>query len=349
MLAAALRDLQWRRRRFLIAVVGTSLVFAMTLVLTGLSNGFTVEAEETVEDFQVDTWVVRAGAPGPFLGAAPIPADAVEEVAAAPGVETAGGFVYGRRSIGEGASLEDVNVYGAAAGGPAMPDPTEGRRPESPGEALVSTALGPDVGETFELAGTEVTVVGRVADSTSVAGVPNAFLLLEDARNVVFSGAPIVSAVATHGTPAEVPDGLVALDATAALDDLLRPLEQPRSSISFVAVLLWLVAGLIIGSVVYLSALERVRDFAVFKAVGVSTRAILGGLAAQAAILALAASLVGILVGVLLAPVFPMRVDIPSRAFVLLPALAVGVGVVASTVGMRRVTTVDPALAFGGP
>ena len=34
----ALRDLQWRRRRFLIAVIGTSLVFGITpSVLTGYS------------------------------------------------------------------------------------------------------------------------------------------------------------------------------------------------------------------------------------------------------------------------------------------------------------------------
>ena len=47
MLRVTLRDLQWRRRRFVIAIVGTSLVFAMTLVLTGLSNGFREEANNT--------------------------------------------------------------------------------------------------------------------------------------------------------------------------------------------------------------------------------------------------------------------------------------------------------------
>jgi putative ABC transport system permease protein len=40
MLSAALRDMQWRRRRLVIAIVSTGLVFAMTLVLTGLANGF---------------------------------------------------------------------------------------------------------------------------------------------------------------------------------------------------------------------------------------------------------------------------------------------------------------------
>jgi len=34
---------------------------------------------------------------------------------------------------------------------------------------------------------------------------------------------------------------------------------------------------------------------------------------------------------------------------VLLPVIAVLIGLLASVAGMRRVMTVDPALAFGGP
>ena len=52
---------------------------------------------------------------------------------------------------------------------------------------------------------------------------------------------------------------------------------------------------------------------------------------------------------VLLGPLFPMRVDIPRLAFVSLPVLAVGIGLLASVAGLRRAVTVDPALAFGGP
>ncbi len=36
MLITALRDMQWRLRRFIIAAVGTGMVFALTLILTGL-------------------------------------------------------------------------------------------------------------------------------------------------------------------------------------------------------------------------------------------------------------------------------------------------------------------------
>src|ERR1700720_639999 len=71
MLIAALRDMQWRKRRFVIATLSTAIIFAMTLVLTGLANGFRVEAEKTVDSLGVDLFLVKAGASGPFVGATP--------------------------------------------------------------------------------------------------------------------------------------------------------------------------------------------------------------------------------------------------------------------------------------
>jgi putative ABC transport system permease protein len=186
-------------------------------------------------------------------------------------------------------------------------------------------------------------------DSTAVAGVGNVFMVLDDAQQVAFSGQDIATAIATKGVPQSLPGGYTAVDPGEARADLLRPVNSARGGITFVAILLWLVAATIIGSIIYMSVLERLRDFAVFKAVGVTTRAILGGLAAQAAVFALAAAAIGTVVGMLLAPAFPLRAEIPFAAFIWLPVLAVGVGVLASAIGMRRVVSVDPALAFGGP
>ena len=98
-----------------------------------------------------------------------------------------------------------------------------------------------------------------------------------------------------------------------------------------------------------MSALERTRDFAVFKAVGVSTRSLLGGLALQAVIVAVVSAALGALLSLVLAPLFPMRVDVPDGAYLLLPVVAVVIGLLASGAGLRRAVAVDPALAFGGP
>jgi putative ABC transport system permease protein len=116
--------------------------------------------------------------------------------------------------------------------------------------------------------------------------------------------------------------------------------------VSLLSILLWAVAALIVGSMVYLSALERQRDFAIFKATGVSTSAILGGLAVQAVAISLVAAIIGGALAAVLAPNFPLPVAIDRTAKLLLPVLAVLVGLLASLSGLRRVVGIDPALAF---
>ena len=76
--------------------------------------------------------------------------------------------------------------------------------------------------------------------------------------------------------------------------DLNRPLAGGVQSIVVMAVLMWLIAAGIIGLIVYLSAIERMRDFAVFKATGAPTRIIVGGLMLQAVIVSLVAAVVAI-------------------------------------------------------
>jgi putative ABC transport system permease protein len=51
----------------------------------------------------------------------------------------------------------------------------------------------------------------------------------------------------------------------------------------------------------------------------------------------------------LLGPLFPMQVIVPTYAFVALPVVAVVIGLIASATGLSRAVSVDPALAFGGP
>ena len=131
--------------------------------------------------------------------------------------------------------------------------------------------------------------------------------------------------------------------------DLIRPLKNPIASIDFIKILLWVVAALIIASVVYLTVLERTRDIAVFKATGASSWSIGVGICLQAVILAVFASIIGILFAKLLAPKFPMEVNVSTRSMIMLPLLAIGVGILAGLIGVRRTVRVEPATAFGGP
>ena len=187
MLLAALRDLQWRRRRFIIGIVGTGVVFAMTLVLTGLSNGFRVEAENTVDSLGIDSYLIKAGAAGPFLGASPLPAADVPLVARMPGVMAAAPLVYAATTADDGGTPRNVNVFGAPDQGPGMPAVAEGRAPSSPDEIAVSSTLDRAVGGDLLINSRTLRVVGIVDDSTVLAGQPVVFLTTAGAQELVFS------------------------------------------------------------------------------------------------------------------------------------------------------------------
>jgi putative ABC transport system permease protein len=114
------------------------------------------------------------------------------------------------------------------------------------------------------------------------------------------------------------------------------------------AVLMWLIAAGIIGLIVYLSAIERMRDFAVFKATGAPTRLIVGGLMLQAVIVSLVAAVLAIGVSKLVGLGLPFPSELGAAGILQLVAISLVVGVLASLAGVRRALTTDPAVAFGG-
>ncbi|KBM19009.1 glutamine-transport ABC transporter transmembrane protein [Mycobacterium tuberculosis UT0115] len=349
MLFAALRDMQWRKRRLVITIISTGLIFGMTLVLTGLANGFRVEARHTVDSMGVDVFVVRSGAAGPFLGSIPFPDVDLARVAAEPGVMAAAPLGSVGTIMKEGTSTRNVTVFGAPEHGPGMPRVSEGRSPSKPDEVAASSTMGRHLGDTVEVGARRLRVVGIVPNSTALAKIPNVFLTTEGLQKLAYNGQPNITSIGIIGMPRQLPEGYQTFDRAGAVNDLVRPLKVAVNSISIVAVLLWIVAVLIVGSVVYLSALERLRDFAVFKAIGTPTRSIMAGLALQALVIALLAAVVGVVLAQVLAPLFPMIVAVPVGAYLALPVAAIVIGLFASVAGLKRVVTVDPAQAFGGP
>ena len=134
----------------------------------------------------------------------------------------------------------------------------------------------------------------------------------------------------------------------SAVEDLSRALNGARQAIALMAGLLWVVAALIVGSMIYVSALERTRDFAVFKATGAPNRIIVGGLMIQAIIVALLAAVIGVPLSILIGAGMPTTSGLSASSAVQLIVIAVVVGVLASLAAVRKALTTDPAVAFGG-
>src|SRR5258708_24058383 len=207
MLMAALRDTQWRNRPFVSATLSTAIIFAMTLVLTGLANGFRVEAAQTVDSLGVDLFVVKEGASGPFVGATPFAPTELQRVAATPGVSAAAPLVYAGGTATLGDTTRNVDIFGAPEQGPGMPPVSEGRAPSTPDEVAVSSTLGRQIGDDIEIASRTLRIVGIVENSTALANLPNVFLTTSGAQRPLDAGDPLVAPDGLLAAPLYIPTG----------------------------------------------------------------------------------------------------------------------------------------------
>ncbi len=342
-----LRDLQWRRRRFVLAGLATALVFAMTLMLTGVSTAVHNESKRTVERFGADGWVVPKEAHGVFTHPPRLPISAAAEIAALPGVARAESMIMLRGTVNDHGDVQDVNVIAQEADGLGWPEADEGRASVAAGEAVVDEVLGYDVGDTVTVSGRALRVAGVASNVSFTFGIGAVFVLLEDAQAFALGGSPIVTAIPVRGAPAELPAGFAMLSNDEVIDDMRRPLRRGTESIDLILSLLTVTAAGIVGLIVYLSSLERTADLAVMRATGAGRGFMAGGLALQALVLSLAAAAVGGLLSHVVGPLFPVNLEIEGPAYLRLLLLAVGVGLLASLAGVWRALRVDPATAFG--
>src|SRR5919109_4782755 len=305
----SLRDLQWRRRRFAIGVVATALVFALGLVLSGVRASFDNEIDRTVDSFNADAWLLKAGSLGPFTAPRPLPASRAKAVRKLPGVRRADPVVI----LGATTTTPEkrnLNLVGVVPRGVGSPPEEQARKLAAPRGAIVDDRLGLDTGDRLELNGADYRVRHETHGMTYFAGVPRVTISVRQAQRLGLDNQRLATAIVTQGRPAKVPAGLTMLENSEVAQDLARPINPAKDTISLIRFLLWGVAAGIIGAIVYLSVLERVRDFAVLKAIGASSRDLLGGLLLQAVLLSLLSALLAVGLEVAIAPAVAMSVEV---------------------------------------
>lgn len=342
-------DLRYRYRQFLIAVIGAGVVLAMALLLSGLADGFRVEINQTVGGVGADRWVLAANAQGRIAAVATFPEADLASIAADSGVTRADPLVILPQQVAQiGGVTKTVNVFGVRRGGLGDPNPSVGHRLAGPGEVVASTVAGAPIGSEIEVGAARFRVVGQVANRTLLGGGPILYMDISAAQRLGLGGRPLVTAVVTSGVPSQVPVGLVVFTDAQVDSNTLAALSGGVQSIDNSKFFMWAVAAIIIAALLYVSALQRGRDFAVLKALGSSSLNLFGSLALQAIAVTLLAAGFGMIICNFMGGMFGQPVDIPGSAFATLPVIAVVVGIVSSLIALRRVTGADPAAAFGG-
>jgi putative ABC transport system permease protein len=348
-LTITLADLRYRYRQFLIAVVGAGVVLGMAVLLSGLANGFSAEIHKTVDAVGADRWVMSDKSNGRITAVATFDSATVAQIAGTPGVRAADGVVFlPQEVVRVGTRLVTVNVMGVRPGGLGAPAGARGAALTGSGQVVVDSRTHIKRGAAISIGSTSLAVVGTVRDRTLGAGLPMVYVTLADAQQALFGGRAVVTAVVTTGVPQHVPTGLESLTNGQVEKSTLETLASGVSSIKNSRTLMWVVAVIIVSALIYVSALQRVRDFAVLKALGSSSAALFASLCLQAVIVTLLAAAVGIAMSTFMTGIFSQPLAVPASAYATLPLVAVAVGLVASLVALRRATGADPVAAFGG-
>lgn len=341
-------DFRARLQRFLVIGLGMALVMAITLLLAAFSEGFRLRSERVLDVFGGDRFVVAAGSSGGLTSSTPMPVDLVDRIDATGGLSARALFLAPNAVRADG-SPAGVIVVGSVGDEPGL-RLVDGRRIEAPGEALadvevVELALGDD----FVLAGERFTVVGRTEHATWDIATAALFIDRDAAIDLLVGGQPIATAIAVDGDAPlpELPDGLEVQTREQAFDDVLSRTAEAKRSIDSFTITLWVLAIVIVGAVLYLAAIERVRDFAIFKATGASNLDLVFGLGLQAAIVGLIAGVMSIGLAHVMKPIYPGLLSLPFRvAWPVIP-VAMVIAMLSSVVGVRRAIRVDPSQAFG--
>ncbi len=347
-IAITLQDLRFRARQFLIAVLGAGLVFAMGLLLSGMVTGFSSEIDQTVNATGAQWWVLAHGATARIAGLPVIPESDAFAVAREPGVKRVGMIVVAPQAARIGSGVGSVVLVGAVPGTLGSVVPSTGRAVRQRGEAVVDERLGLGIGSRFTVANVSFHVVGEVTDRTLLGGEPNAYVSVQDAQQALYGGRPLIGAVLVTGRPQHLPERLSLFSDAQVEHASLDQLASAVSSIDNSRIFMWAIAAIIVAALVYVSATERTRDFAVLKAIGSSSVLLFLGLAIQAVLVTLCAAAVAAVIANFMTGLFDQPVDIPGNAFVVLPVAAVVVGLLASLAALRRALSADPAVAFAG-
>lgn len=336
-------DFRARLRRFLVIGVGMALVLAITLLMSAFSEGFNLRANRLLDVFGGEQYLVTDGAAGPLSSTSPFPAAAIDAVAAQPGVTAAVPlFLTPNAVLVEGQPVSLMIV--ATPPGVEWPRIVDGRAVAGPGEAVVDSQISEfALGDEFVLAGESIEVVGLTEHATWDVVTAAVFIDRSQALDLFAGGQDVVTSVIVEGEVGEVTRGLVAQTRGDAFDDLLSRMDEAKSSIDAFRLTLWALAIVIVGAVLYLASVERVGDFAIFKATGASDTDLVLGLALQAAMLGTISGIFSIALAHAMMPIYPGLLTLPVLVALPVIPVAVVIAVISSFVGIRRAIRVDPS------
>ena len=370
-----LKDMAYRRTRVVLTAIGITVLILLILFLGGIMNGMRIQATQYVESTGADIWISAEGSGGAFIGFSMLIEEYMASLSVAPGLEphSASPLVFAQaRPIirGKPSKAIIVGYQPGKLGGPAQV--LEGRMfskskftdysPEATPDlhVVVDEKMGLEIGERIVIGGKELKVVGKVKSLMFVLDTPLLFMNVRTAQNVLLGNYPRVNMMIAKSGKGFTPEQVAKQFEYSPLKIEVRTLQQtigdiidyyvvsPMRAVTFLRVMLWLAAGILVGMITYVTTLEKTQEIGVLKAIGASNMYVMQLILKQVVLI----SIVGVLCGLILAFIFaaaaPIFVSIHLLESIIVAGISFIVCCFSGYLAARKAVTVDPMLAFRG-
>ncbi|WP_324778056.1 ABC transporter permease [Microterricola pindariensis] len=356
-----------------------ALIAVLVVLLSGLSTGLVNDGVSGLKSMPATAFAFDEGTmTDNAFSRSLVDDEQLEYWAQAEGIESAEpmGVSIVNGTSDQGTQV-DLTLFGVEPSGFLAPELSEGSGLGAPDGIVVSEtarAAGLEVGSvvTLDRVGLDLTVVGFTAGQATFGHVDVAYLPIGTWRL-------IASNTATPGVPTEATvlaadypySSVVALRAAAgssidieAGDDAAGTMTMLRTeafnaspgyeaetlTLSMIQVFLYAICALVVGAFFTVWTIQRTHEIAVLRAVGASSGYLLRDGLAQAAMLLVGFTAIGVAAGVGLGAIMPeaMPFELEAAPVAFASLLTIALGLLGAAVAVLRIARVDPITALGG-
>ena len=381
MINLAQKDISHTWGKFIVTAMGVGMLFGVVLLMIGVYRGMVVEAEGLLKDMSVDIWVVQENTLGPFAESSRVHEDLKDTLRVIDGVDKAEAITFQNIQIPTKQRQVRAFAVGFDPHGDIKPinldrliEGRDIRRDHY--EMVVDDKTTLKLNDKVKLGRNTYAVVGVTHGAVSSSGDPLVYLSLKDAqelqflysnsrirndreRGILTSASHMVNTIVLtihNGYSADkIASEIKRYKYKSVYTDeeqksiLTKNLvERSSKQIGLFTAILVIVSTIIIALIIYTMTLEKMKEIAIMKLIGIPNSLIVKMIVQETLILGVLAFIFGNIFAHLVYSNFPKKVVLLNPdAFVLFIVIVIA-SILSSFVGVKKVISADPASAIGG-
>ncbi len=380
MINLAQKEVSYTLGKFIITSIGIGMLLGIVMIMMGVYRGMIIDAQVLLNDLDVDLWVVQENTLGPFAEASRVHEDLKNSVGVIKGVKSAEGITF--QNLQLPSKNGPVRVFAIGYDPYGKINPINSKRliagrdlQRSHYEMVVTDKTGFKLDDIIHLGRDDYKVVGITHGTVSSGGDPLVYVSLKDAQELQFlySNSRIrsdrsrgINALNSHMVNAIVAHIKSGYNVNSVAKEIRRfkhksvytasqerviltqnLIKMASKQIGMFTVILIIVATIIIALIIYTMTLEKMKEIAIMKLIGLPNSMIIKMIMQEALLLGVLAFIAGNIFSHLIYAKFPKRVVLEIPDAWMLFIVVVIASILASLVGVRKVISADPATAIG--